>query len=211
MTLLFDGQASTALAQSASIERRGEGYHATLEGRLDLVFTPLAEAVELGGARSRVCRVEGSVGERSISCLGIATETTTPPPWAELDAIRAVSALFAEDRAVMALARRPRGARGHGEELVIAYLLAEGEMVSVEDARLSTVYDGEGRQRTAGLELWLAGEDLPRRVSGTVTAGTSLELDGLRVHTSIFSWRMDGLEGVGAYDVFVRSPPPDAA
>ena len=52
-------------------------------------------------------------------------------------------------------------------------------MLEVEDARISTVYDGGGRQRSAGLELWVPGEDYPRRGSGQVIAGSSLDLEGL--------------------------------
>ena len=84
-------------------------------------------------------------------------------------------------------------------------------MVAVEDARISTVYDAEGRQRSAGLELWLPGEEFPRRVSGTVAAGSSLELEGLSVHAAVFRWRMEEREGLGAYELMVRDEPPTAA
>jgi hypothetical protein len=99
---------------------------------------------------------------------------------------------------------------GHGHELVEAALLRGGELHPVEDPRLSTVYDGEGRQRNAGLELWMPGEDFPRRVTGTAEAGASLELAGLRVHAAVFRWTMDGREGTGAYEVAVRDDPEAA-
>jgi hypothetical protein len=109
------------------------------------------------------------------------------------------------------VARRPRGALGHGEELVRARLLAGGELLDVEDARLSTVYDADGRQRSAGLELWLPGEDFPRRASGTAIAGASLKLEGLDVHAAVFRWHMEGREGTGAYELAARAEPPAAA
>ena len=115
-----------------------------------------------------------------------------------------------EENAVFLAARRPRGVVGHGHELVEAVLLRGGEVHGVEDARLSTVYDGEGRQRNAGLELWLPGEDFPRRVTGTAEAGASLELAGLRVHAAVFRWSMDGREGTGAYELAVRDEPEAA-
>jgi hypothetical protein len=142
-----------------------------------------------------------------IECLGTATETVTPPAWEDLDALRGLSALFDRDHAVLAIARRPRGAMGHGEEKVIAWLVSGGDPIEVEDARISTVYDGEGRQRTAGLELWLPGEDFPRRASGTAVAGTTLALDQLRVNAAVFSWRMEGRDGAGAYELTVREEP----
>jgi len=112
---------------------------------------------------------------------------------------------------VLAVARRPRGAIGHGQEQVVAWLVSGGEARLVEDARISTVYDAEGRQRNAGLELWMPGEDFPRRATGTAVAGTTLSLDGLRVNAAVFSWRMEGRDGAGAYEVTFRDEPPEAA
>ena len=43
------------------------------------------------------------------------------------------------------------------------------------------MYDGGGRQRSAGLELWLPGEEYPRRGSGLVIAGSSFELEAIQV------------------------------
>ena len=83
--------------------------------------------------------------------------------------------------------------------------------VDVEDARISTVYDGDGRQRTAGLELWLPGEDFPRRAFGRLAAGASLALEGLDVHEAVMDWRMDTHTGAGFYELTVREPAPAAA
>ena len=147
---------------------------------------------------------------RQLDCLGTATETVTAPAWEELDALRGISALFDGEHAVVALARRPRGALGHGDERVIAWIVAGDDATQVEDARISTVYDGDGRQRSAGLELWLPGEDFPRRASGTAVAGTTLALDGLRVNAAVFSWQMEGRAGAGAYELTVRDEPEAA-
>ena len=211
VTLLFEDRTPIAIAQGPEIAERDGGYRAWLEGRLELELSPLCEPVSLAGERSRVCHVSGTVEGSAIDCLGTMTETLTPPVWAELDASRAVSAIFTEGHTVLARARRPRGALGHGQELVSAAMIAAGDAVGVEDARISTVYDGDGRQRSAGVELWLPGEDFPRRLSGEVIAGTTLELPGLEVNAAVFAWRMDAREGVGAYDVTVRSEPPAAA
>jgi hypothetical protein len=111
---------------------------------------------------------------------------------------------------VLAEALRPRGSLGHGDEQVTAWLYSGGELLSVEKARISTVYDAEGRQRAAGLELWLPEEDFPRRASGQVAAGTSLSLEGLRVNAAVFTWHMEGREGAGAYDITIRDEPTAA-
>jgi hypothetical protein len=125
--------------------------------------------------------------------------------------VRTISAVFDSTHAILVVARRPRGMPNHGEEAVEAAILSGEELLAVEDARVSTVYDGEGRQRQVGLELWLEEEDFPRRAFGRATAGTSLDLSGLTVHAGLFDWRMDGREGTGAYDVMAREQPDEAA
>ena len=204
MTLLFEGTTPSALPEGASIERDGDGYRAALADRLDLRLDPISPAADLGGVFARVCRVDGIAAGVRVSCLGTVTETLEPPSWADLDAVRALSAVFDEENAVLALARRPRGAMAHGEERIRAYVLAAGELKSAEDTRISTVYDGNGRQRSAGVELWMPGEDFPRRAAGSVVAGASLTLENLRVEAAVFGWRMEGREGAGAYELTVR-------
>ena len=98
-----------------------------------------------------------------------------------------------------------------GEQRMGAVLLDDGALLAVEDARISTVYDGGRRQQSAGLELWLPGEEYPRRGSGQVIAGSSLDLEGIQVHVAVFRWRLDGREGVGSYELMLRSDPPVAA
>ena len=158
-----------------------------------------------------VCTVEGRVGGRKISGLGTAAETRAParvagagPPARDLGRVRA-------GLAALAIARRPRGAEEHGGELVTAVLVEGGELRAPEDARISTVYDGGGRQHSSGLELWFPGEDYPRRLFGTVQAGTSLELEGLSVHAAAFNWRMEGHVGAGLYELTLRREEPEPA
>jgi hypothetical protein len=171
----------------------------------------VSDEADLGGTIARVGRVRGQVNGRRVECLGVVSETATPPSWSETDAVRTIACVFEPGLAVLALARRPRGARGHGDEKVTGWLVRDGAPHSVEDTRISTVYDADGRQRSAGLELWLPGEDFPRRVSGAAKAGASLTLEGLRVHAAVFAWRMEGRDGVGAYDIIVRDEPDVAA
>lgn len=211
LTLLFEGGHPSAIGAGPVVEQGDDAWRAVLEDRLDLDFAPLAEPARIGGALVRLARVTGTVDGRRIECMGTAAETLEAPRWEELDAVRAVSALFDPEHAALAIARRPRGALGHGAELVSAALVADGELRGVEEARLSTVYDAEGRQRTAGLELWLPGEDFPRRATGRVAAGTTLELSGLRVNASVFEWQMEGRAGAGAYEITIRDEEPEAA
>lgn len=209
--VLFDGESARTLSEEPAFDRDDERFVATCGDELELSFLPLSPSVDLGGSHARMCRVTGRARGAEIDCLGTASETVTPPAWSELDAVRTVSALFDDEHSVLAAAYRPRGAIGHGQEDVRAHLLAAGELLPVREGRISTVYDGEGRQRTAGLELWVGEEDFPRRASGTVTSGVSLALEGLRVNVAIFDWRMDGRDGLGAYEITVRDEPASAA
>jgi hypothetical protein len=210
-TMLFEGRTPTVLPEGPEVEGAGDSLRATLPGRFALELEPLSEEAAIGGTVARVCRVRGEVGGTRVDCLGTASRTDRPPAWDELDALRSLSVLVDDAHALLALARRPRGARGHGEESVAAALLVEGRLLAVEDARISTVYDGDGRQRSAGLELWLPGEDFPRRGSGSAIAGSSLDLEGLQVHAAVFTWNLEGREGIGAYELMVRREAPAAA
>lgn len=210
-TLIFEGPQVRTASEPPEIERDGERFALRLGSQLDLRFRPLAESARLPGSESWLCLVQGTVDGREVECLGTATSTAEPPAWADLDALRAVSAVLDGENAIFLSARRPRGAVGHGEERVSAVVIAGGEARNVEDARLSTVYDRDGRQRTAGLELWLPGEDYPRRASGSAQAGASIVLAGVRVDAAVFEWRMDGRVGTGAYELAVRDEEGDAA
>jgi hypothetical protein len=200
-----------ALPEGPSSEAGGAGWRAELPDRLSLELEPVAPEADLGGVRARLVRVRGEAAGRRVDSLGTLAETDVPPRWEELDALRSVSALVDERHALLALARRPRGAVGHGDEAVTARLVEDDAVLAVETARISTVYDGGGRQRSAGVELWVPGEDYPRRGSGQVIAGSSLDLEGIQVHAAVFRWRLDGREGIGAYELMLRAEPPAAA
>ena len=210
-SILFEDTRPTVVPDGPELERTDRGWTARLEGSFDLEFEPVAAAAELDGVTAHVCEVAGKVGDVKVRCMGTVGETRTPPAWEELDALRSIAAPFDREHALLALARRPRGAPGHGHEEVSAWLLHDGEPLTIEDVRISTIYDGDGRQRSAGLELWLADEDFPRRLSGTVVAGSSLQLARVDVHAAIFGWRMEDREGVGAYELWTRRETEAAA
>jgi hypothetical protein len=211
MSILFEGRQPVALPEGPQVEATDSGWRAELPDRFSLEFESVSPPADLGGVRAHVARVRGEAAGRQVDGLGTVSETETPPRWEELDAIRSISALVDEQHALVALARRPHGAVGHGDEEITARLVEDDALLEVEDARISTVYDGGGRQRSAGLELWIPGEDYPRRGSGQVIAGSSLDLDALQVHVAVFRWRLDGREGIGAYELMLRLEPPAAA
>ena len=117
-----------------------------------------------------------------------------------------MSAWLDEDLAVSLTAIRPADKQHHSDEALAAAILDRGEdgaprVIDVADPRLSTTYDEEGRQRQAGLELWIDEDGYPRRAAGELAVGTSLDLGRLRLDCAFFRWRMEGHEGVGRYDV----------
>ncbi len=191
------------------------------DGSFDLSFTALCPPVEPGAdagaleGYEQLCAVGGTVrcGEEEFTVEGLGQRGRQwgVTDWDSMELSRSVSAWLAPDAAVMLFASRLRKAKGHEAERMSAFILgpgAEGEpsvVVPVGEPRLSTLYDGEGRQRRAGLELWPAEEDgFARRAAGEALGGTSLELGRLRLDASFFSWRMEGREGVGRYDVWRR-------
>lgn len=209
LTLVFEGRQAHAHRVEPELEATGDGWRARVGDELELSFARASEEIALGGIGIAICSATGRVGAHEVSGLGTIAVTHRAPEWRELDSLRAISAVFAPDMAVLAIARRPRSAAGHGEELVSAALLEAGGVRIPEDARISTVYDGGGRQHSSGIELWLPGEDFPRRLFGTVQGGTSLELDGLLVHAGAFTWRMEGSAGSGLYELTLRQDGGD--
>ena len=181
-----------------------------------LDFGPDAEASRAGGIEGyeQLCRVEGEArvdgSVRPVGCLGQRGHGWGRAPWERIDLARTVSAWLEGPRGMALSAVRPADADGHDEEALTAFLVEpDGEGVTpilVEEPRLSTTYDSEGRQRRAGLELWVGADDeLPRRLSGEAVCGTSLELGRLRLDCAFFHWTMEGEGGVGRYDVLRRA------
>lgn len=201
----------------------------TPEGGFDLRFEALAapaefvpekaaaaRAVDLHGYE-QLCRVTGGVhaGGRSteVACLGQRGHEWGAPDWKRIAAARTVSAWLAPDLAVALAAVRPARSKGHEQDAVSAFVVTpRGEdgppaPVAVDEARLSTGYDGQGRHRRAGLELWFADDEttFPRRAAGEAVCGTSLPLGSLQLDCAFFAWRMEGRTGTGRYDVLRRA------
>jgi hypothetical protein len=174
------------------------------------------EAAQASGVEGyeQLCRVEGeaTVGSspREVHCLGQRGHGWGPAPWDRIALARTVSAWLDGPRGLALSAVRPAGAEAHGEEAVTAFLIEPADdgpaAARVAEPRLSTTYDSGGRQRRAGLELWMSeDDDLPRRMAGEVVCGTSLELGRLRLDCAFFRWSMEGLAGAGRYDVLRRA------
>lgn len=190
------------------------------EAKFDLRFEALsapavldadAPVAQIGGTEGydQVCVVTGTVshGGRTYGarCLGQRGHQWGMPDWSRIDLARSLSAWMGPEKAVTLTAVRPAKSRHHGEEAVAAFLVDRGEPRAIFDARLSTTYDGELRQRRAGLELWMSAEGgYARRAAGEVVCGTTVDLGDLRLDSAFFQWRMEGRTGTGRYDVMRR-------
>jgi hypothetical protein len=158
----------------------------------------------------QLCRVSGTVthGGRThqLRCLGQRGQLWGNPDWSRIELARTLSAWLGEDRALTLTAVRPAKSKGHLDEALSGFMFEDGAAVEIADPRLSTTYDGEQRQRRAGLELWMDEDgDVARRVAGELLCGTSIDLGDQRLESAFFAWRMEGRTGVGRYDVLRRA------
>jgi len=175
-------------------------------------LAPDAPAARAGGMEGfdQVCRVTGTVGDAPFSGLGQRGRSWGAPDWEKMSLARTVSAWMDSGHAVSLVAVRPAKGKAHDDEQVSAFVFdadrEDAPVLEVAEPRLSTVYDGEGRQRRAGLELYVHDDDsYARRAAGEVVAGTSLDLGRLRLDCAFFRWQMEGRVGVGRYDVLRRA------
>lgn len=172
-----------------------------------LVLSADSAAGRAGGMEGfdHVCRVTGTVGGARFEGRGQRGRSWGAPDWEQMLLARTLNAWFDDEHAVSVVAVRPAKAKSHADERLSAALLDGAEVREVAEARLSTTYDSEERQRAAGLELYVGAEDeFASRIAGEVVAGTSLDLGRLRLDCAFFRWRMHGRHGVGRYDVLRR-------
>ena len=170
--------------------------------------SPPGEVYELGGmeGHEKLCRVRGTAAGRPIDCLGQRGRSWGTADWSRISLTRSLGAWLDEGPSVVYSAVRPEGAESHADEAHWGALLDADGAVAIDDPRISTTYDGDGHQRRVGLELWVGeDDDYPRRGSGQVLCGSSVELGQLRLDCAFFAWTLDGREGVGRYDVLRRS------
>jgi hypothetical protein len=166
---------------------------------------PLARAGGMEGYE-QLCRVHGSLRGHEIRCSGQRGHTWGEPDWDRIDSTRSLAAWLDDGSGFVLNAVRPAGTSGHEHEATWAALLGAAGNLRVEEPRLSTTYDEDGRQRRAGLELWVAQDDsYPRHATGEVVCGSTLDLGQLRLDCAFVSWHMDGQAGTGRYDVLRRA------
>jgi hypothetical protein len=165
---------------------------------------PLARAGGMAGYE-QICRVQGSVRGHEVRCLGQRGHTWGEPDWERIDSTRSLAAWLEDGSGVVLTTVRPAGSSGHEPEAAWAALLDAAGSLRVDEPRLSTTYDEDGRQRRAGLELRVGEDGYPRHATGEVVCGSTLDLGRLRLDCAFVQWRMDGRSGSGRYDVLRRA------
>jgi hypothetical protein len=173
---------------------------------------PSEPAARAGGMTGYVqlCHVHGTAraGDRAFEVRGIGQRAHEwgEPDWQRIGSTRTLAAWLEDGTGVAVSTVRPAGASDHEDEAIWAAVLGAGGTLRVDEPRLSTTYDEDGRQRRAGLELWIGEEDdYPRRATGEVVCGSTLDLGQLRLDCAFLRWHMDGRSGIGRYDVLRRA------
>jgi hypothetical protein len=226
LAIVFSGAEVLAVAQPDDLAETESPDGWTLSFSLEtgapveLTFTPIGPSAEFlsgtaaadaGGMESREqpCAVSGTVGTTTVEGHGQRGQGWGEVDWSELESARTISAWLEDGRSFLASAIRRPGGGGHEADAVTAYFVdpeAEAPPAPLDEARISTAYDADGRQRRAGLELYETEEtQVPRRGAGTLLCGTSLDLGELRLDTAFFAWGISGVDGVGRYDHLHRA------
>jgi hypothetical protein len=169
-------------------------------------------AAQAGGMESyeQLCRVHGTVrtdgSEREVRCLGQRGHAWGEPDWGRIESTRTLAAWLEDGTGILLTAVRPADAAAHESDATWAAVVGPAGGLRVDEPRLSTTYDEDGRQRSAGLELWIGEDDAyPRRASGEVVCGSTLELGQLRLDCAFLRWHMGGHSGIGRYDLLRRA------
>ena len=229
MGLLFDGTDPIAVRAEGAVSAETPAgvvmetaeplrrWRVAFEDAFDLELEALTDPVALDPAHpvaraggmegyEQLVRVRGTAAGRRVDCLGQRGHSWGAPDWSKIALTRTLSAWMDTETAVSVSAVRPASAKHHADEAVAATLITGGAPVPVAEPLVSTTYDGDGRQRHAGLELWLDDEGgFPYRAAGEVLCGTTLDLGRLRLDAAFFAWRAEGRTGVGRYDVLRRA------
>jgi hypothetical protein len=175
---------------------------------VELSITAAAEPIHDrfdGGADGfdQLCRVGGTIAQDGagveLECLG-RRATRAGLDLSRYASIRDVSMWFEPDEGVALTALRPRKAKHHAKDIVVAAVLDAADAKPVVDPRLSTTYDAAGTPWRVGLELWLEeenGDQFPRRTAAEATPGAIQAGDGLRA--AVLRAHSRGREGMGVY------------
>jgi hypothetical protein len=203
--LLSDGEARAA---TFALEEGGDA--ATLEltagdESVEATLSPRAAPLPLPGdpqgpeVTACAAEVRSSGGKQTLACSGQIGHWADGPTGGAAT-FRRLVVEAAEDSLLVAVAQRPPGAAGHGEERTAAWQLEGENAMPFDEALISTQYDAAGDPTRFGLELWPQDAD-PAIRAQAVRASASL-LGGVTqgaTWAGVFRCHADGHEGIGSY------------
>lgn len=120
--------------------------------------------------------------------------------WDEVEAVRVFSGRL-EDGGLAIAAIRPKGAAGHGDEVIAGVLVNDEGVERLDEVLLSTELDGEGTVRRIGLELYRADGSIPLRIAGDAIDSRTVEDGGVQRASTAFELRAAGATGAGRLEV----------
>jgi hypothetical protein len=202
--LTLDGKVSVAAAPVFT--EHGERRQVSSPGSFELTLDSWGRFATLWDDGTTVvpCSATGTVGSAPFD--GLATLTRANADSGSDVALERSLAIHLDRELVFALAaRRPRSARGHGEEQREAVVFRGDplEPARIERPRLSSTYDETGRLAHAGLEL-LETEDseFAMRIGGEALGeGELAHPGGAHTRVTFVAWHHDGRHGLGSYSI----------
>lgn len=212
-----DGKIAYSVSEDGLIGSAGPGKWSStmtsIHGGFDLEWSSTGAGAALDSSQLALCQVAGKLTEhngreRRFKSLGAVTmPSRRPGP----PILRSITAVFDAKTAFVLNAYRPAVYHGHGDERNDAFVIENGEPRRVNDARLSTVYNKDDMHTRASLELWVEGEEFPRRITGEAIENTHVELTDRDVSLAFYKWTMGPHTGLGVYEIALAAPPRVAA
>jgi hypothetical protein len=188
-------------------EVRVETPGGELDCELRAITAPVTLSEPEGQSRYvQLCDVRGTVtaGGRRRQIEGRGVRTHAWGDHTDSQRLRFLHAATDEGSLVTVAAVRPPQVDAHGEELVAGQITdpqGDEAALPLEQVRLSTVFDDEGLPRTAGLELYRPGDELPARLAGQVVWRMSGKPSGGGRTIGFFRWVLDGRPAWGTYEI----------
>jgi hypothetical protein len=207
--LLIDGEANagevTDIDAGGSARVKSGGRSLVLGGTPR--YEPLALDEEEHAAAALLvgeATLEGP--RRKLDGFGHLTRWRKDPPWRDNELVRHLAGTLEDGSLLLAGSARPRGAAGHDEEAIAAWLVdPDGTVEGFAEPLVSTQYDGGGLPTRAGLELWGADPEAPaRRAAATKVAVASTEIGEWRLDGAFMRWSFEGRTGSGTYLIWTR-------
>ena len=161
----------------------------------------------MAGYEQLVPRARDRPGATRSDCLGQRGHTWGAPDWERIESTRTLAAWLDDGSGVVLSAVRPGGQppatsrRRPGPPCWAPPAAARRRAAALHHVRRAS-----GRQRRAGLELWVGeGDGYPRHAAGEVVCGTTLDLGQLRLDCAFFAGAWRAAAAVGRYDVLRRA------